>query len=72
LNLVYEYACISTTKLVQVYKRKIPIKFFLGCNLLERNGGIQINAKVLPEIFPFYLFIYFCCNNMIISIRDIG
>jgi hypothetical protein len=53
--------------MVQVYKRKIPIKFFFWDNLLERNGGIQMNATALPELFSFF----FGCNNMIISIRDI-
>jgi len=44
--------------MVQVYKRKLSIKIFFGGNLLEKNGGIQINATVLPEIFPFFFFFF--------------
>jgi hypothetical protein len=47
------------TKMVQVYKRKISIKCYFEGNLLEKNGGIQINATVLPEIFPFFLSFFF-------------
>jgi len=56
--------------MVQVYKRKLSIKIFFGGNLLEKNGGIQINATVLPEIFPFFFF--FFCNKMIFLIKDFG
>jgi hypothetical protein len=32
---------------------------FFGGNLIERNGGIQIKATVLPGLFPFYFSLFF-------------